>query len=153
MNAERVTLTLTLDPSWQDAARPAEDAGAFARRTVSAAAKAAGAPIVSAQVKRRSSRRREPLDQGTVIGQLVRALAGKAGDDLDPLVALAKLSRQLDDAMTAAAIEARRAGHSWTTIAGELGITRQGARQRWGKAAAAAGVDDAPAAAGQTVGD
>jgi hypothetical protein len=140
MSGELVTLAIRLDPSWREAARPAEDAGAYARRTVAAAAR--GTAIVSAQVKRRSARRREPLDQGAMIGKLIEALSAKAaGGDLDPLIALRRLSGQLDTAMTAAAVEARRAGHSWTTIAGELGVSRQAARQRWGRAAADAGLD------------
>lgn len=76
-----------------------------------------------------------------MIGKLIDALARRAaGGDLDPLAALYRLSAQLDDALAAGAIEARRAGHTWTTIAGELGITRQGARKRWAGVAAAAGV-------------
>lgn len=98
------------------------------------------------RARRRAARvKKEPLEQGAVIARLVDALAARTQDgDLDPLVALYSLQRQVDAAMTAAAVSARRAGHSWTTIAGELGVSRQAARQRWGKAAEAAGLSDAP---------
>lgn len=132
MSAERVTISCELPDGWT-----VRTLGNAVRRVL-------GVDADTLTVKRKAPpRRKEPIQQGAMIGQLVDALAGRAaGGDLDPLVALHKVSRQLDDAMTVAAIEARRAGHSWTTIAGELGVSRQAARQRWAKAAAAAGVDD-----------
>lgn len=113
----------------------------------------AGCADCARRARRRATRvKREPLDQGAVIAKLVDALGRRsAGGDLDPLLALYQLSRQVDDALAAAAVEARLAGHSWTTIAGELGVTRQAARQRWGKAAAAAGAVELSDAGG-TVG-
>lgn len=110
----------------------------------------AGCGTCARRERRRATRvKREPIEQGAVIGKLIDALVRRAAagtgahGDLDPLVALYALSRQVDDALAAAAVDARRAGHSWTTIAGELGVSRQAARQRWGRAVEAAGVVEA----------
>lgn len=93
----------------------------------------AGCPKCATRERRRATRvKREPMEQGAVIGKLLEALAQRAGNgDLDPLVALYRLDYQLNAALADAAVAARRAGHTWTTIAGELGVSRQAARQRW----------------------
>jgi hypothetical protein len=103
-----------------------------------------GCTSCARRARRRATRvKREPIEQGAVIGKLVDALSARtAGGDLDPLVALYAVSRQVELALAAAAVEARRAGHSWTTIAGELGVSRQAARQRWARYVADAGVAD-----------
>jgi aspartate aminotransferase-like enzyme len=58
-----------------------------------------------------------------------------AAGDIEAITGMAALSADLEDA-TRQAIAALRAdfGYSWADIAARLGITRQGAQQRWGTA-------------------
>lgn len=69
-----------------------------------------------------------------MIGRMVRALARRAGEgESFALAELVGLQAVLDEAIATAAKAAHDdAGFSWTEIAGELGISRQAARQRFG---------------------
>jgi hypothetical protein len=51
---------------------------------------------------------------------------------VEKLADLADEARSLDDRLTAAVRLARSAGASWSTIGHELGMTKQGAQQRYG---------------------
>lgn len=66
---------------------------------------------------------------------LRRQLAGlsaRASDgDTAPLVELQALAGEIDAALAASVSAARAAGHTWASIGGELGMTRQAAQQRW----------------------
>ncbi len=55
------------------------------------------------------------------------------GDTLAELRAAAAAQRDADGRIEAATRAARRAGASWGVIGAQLGITRQGARQRFEK--------------------
>jgi hypothetical protein len=55
-----------------------------------------------------------------------------AAGDIDALVDMAAMAEELEGAMRLAVVGLRRAGYSWGEIAVRLGITRQGAQQRWG---------------------
>jgi DNA-directed RNA polymerase specialized sigma24 family protein len=44
------------------------------------------------------------------------------------------LATDLDDALSQAVTGLRMAGYSWAEIAARLGVTRQAAQQRWGRA-------------------
>lgn len=55
-----------------------------------------------------------------------------AGGDIEGLRDLDALGRAWEAAMADAIRGLRGAGYSWTDIARQLGVTRQGAHQRWG---------------------
>lgn len=76
---------------------------------------------------------REAADFPPFIRRMLRAY-GRRVAECDPvdLAALVALRKDLDAAI-ATAVEGQRDRHSWTDIADALGITRQAARQRWGK--------------------
>ena len=61
-------------------------------------------------------------DDGYVVG---------GGDTLAELRAAAAARRDADSRIEAAAIRAHREGASWGVIGAQLGMTRQGARQRF----------------------
>ena len=56
-----------------------------------------------------------------------------AASDPTALRDLVAMRAALDEAIDDAAVELHAAGYSWTDIGRELGVTRQAARQRWGK--------------------
>lgn len=56
-----------------------------------------------------------------------------AAGDIDAITDMAAIAAELDDAIRQAVTGLRtRHGFSWADIALRLGITRQGAQQRWG---------------------
>ena len=55
-----------------------------------------------------------------------------ASGDIDALAEMAALADHLDAAIGDALTGLRAIGDSWADIAARLGITRQGAQQRWG---------------------
>jgi hypothetical protein len=65
--------------------------------------------------------------------RIVRAYGRRvAAGDIDALAGLAAMADQLDAAMQHGINGLRDAGYSWAQIGAQLGITRQGAQQRWG---------------------
>ena len=64
-----------------------------------------------------------------VIGAYSRRVA--AGD-IEAITTMAALADHLEDATRQAITGLRQIGYSWADIAMRLGITRQGAQQRWG---------------------
>jgi hypothetical protein len=57
-----------------------------------------------------------------------------AAGDIDAITAMTSIAAELDDATAEAMTGLRAAGFSWADIAARLGVTRQAAQQRWGKA-------------------
>ena len=55
-----------------------------------------------------------------------------AAGDIEAIGAMAALADDLDHAIRQAITGLRACGYSWAEIAARLGITRQGAQQRWG---------------------
>jgi len=55
-----------------------------------------------------------------------------AAGDIEAITAMANLAGHLEDATRTAITGLREFGYSWADIALRLGITRQGAQQRWG---------------------
>jgi hypothetical protein len=80
-------------------------------------------------------RRRDVVenDQFDAFAQrIVRAYARRVGaGDVEALTHLVALTHTLDDAIHHAVHGLRDFGYSWAEIAARLGITRQGAWQRW----------------------
>ena len=58
-----------------------------------------------------------------------------ASGDIEAITTMARLSGELEDAIRQAITGLRAYGYSWADIAMRLGITRQGAQQRWGTTA------------------
>lgn len=84
------------------------------------------------------SRKSGPVETSEYVGMLrrtIRALGRRVadGDPVD-LGAAVQLRAELDEVIRASVLEMRSSsGFSWQQIADELGITRQGAYQRFGK--------------------
>ena len=57
----------------------------------------------------------------------------KADDPMTELAITALEIRKLEDRLPYLVMQARDAGESWLAIGVALGITAQGAQQRWGK--------------------
>jgi hypothetical protein len=72
---------------------------------------------------------------GAMLERMIKAMARRAtGGELEALGVLRSLRWQIDAAIAEGAQGAHDAfGFSWTEIGNELGITRQAARQMYGK--------------------
>jgi hypothetical protein len=65
--------------------------------------------------------------------RVIRAYSRRvASGDIEAITAMAALADHLDEATRQAITGLRQSGYSWADIAMRLGITRQGAQQRWG---------------------
>ena len=65
--------------------------------------------------------------------RVIRAYSRRvAAGDIEAITDMARLADNLDDATRQAITGLRQFGYSWAVIALRLGITRQGAQQRWG---------------------
>ena len=65
--------------------------------------------------------------------RVIRAYSRRvASGDIEAITAMARLADHLEDATRQAITGLRDTGYSWADIALRLGITRQGAQQRWG---------------------
>jgi hypothetical protein len=60
-----------------------------------------------------------------------------AAGDIEAITTMANLADHLEDATRQAITGLRASGYSWADIALRLGITRQGAQQRWGDTSSA----------------
>jgi hypothetical protein len=67
--------------------------------------------------------------------RVLRAYARRvAGGDVEALTLMLGLSAEIDTAISQAVTGLREFGYSWAEIGARLGITRQAAWQRWGRA-------------------
>ena len=65
--------------------------------------------------------------------RVIRAYSRRvAAGDVEAISTMVRLSDELEDATRQAITGLRACGYSWADIAMRLGITRQGAQQRWG---------------------
>ncbi len=65
--------------------------------------------------------------------RVIRAYSRRvASGDIEAITTMAHLADHLEDATRQAITGLRESGYSWADIAMRLGITRQGAQQRWG---------------------
>jgi len=82
---------------------------------------------------KRSRRITENDEFAAFFQRILRAYGRRvAAGDIDALAGLAVMAGELDAAMQHGVNGLRDAGYSWAEIAARLGITRQGAQQRWG---------------------
>ena len=66
--------------------------------------------------------------------RVIRAYSRRvAAGDIEAITTMALLASHLEDATRQAITGLRQLGYSWADIALRLGITRQGAQQRWGE--------------------
>ena len=66
--------------------------------------------------------------------RVIRAYSRRvASGDIEAITAMSRLAIDLEDATRQAITGLRESGYSWADIAMRLGITRQGAQQRWGE--------------------
>ena len=66
--------------------------------------------------------------------RVIRAYSRRvASGDIEAIAAMNRLANDLEEATRQAITGLRGFGYSWADIAMRLGITRQGAQQRWGE--------------------
>ena len=75
----------------------------------------------------------ENSDYAKFAGRIMRAMARRAGGDVDFLPALREVQDQVDALMCAAVAACRDEGYSWAEIGSRLGVTRQAAHERYGR--------------------
>lgn len=91
--------------------------------------------VVSESTKpRRRVRERDALQFIASVARMIRAAGRRCADaDEVELAALLALRDEVDRAVDVAVAGMRERGHSWAWIGQGVGMTRQAARQRWGK--------------------
>jgi hypothetical protein len=87
--------------------------------------------------RRLTPKRRKPPAENDEYATFARRILAAysrriAAGDIDAITGMAALADNLDTAIRRAVTGLRKRGYSWAEIAARLGITRQGAQQRWG---------------------
>ena len=84
--------------------------------------------------RKRSRRYVENDDYAAFLRRAIRAYSRRVAiGDIDAITEMAALAADFDTALRDAITGLRAShGYSWAEIAARLGITRQGAQQRWG---------------------
>jgi hypothetical protein len=82
-------------------------------------------------------KRRRPVvendEYAAFVSRVIRAYSRRiARGDIDAITDMAAIAAEFDTAIRHAVTGLRARGYSWADIAARLGITRQGAQQRWG---------------------
>jgi len=86
---------------------------------------------------RRRGRVVENDEYAAFLRRVIRAYSRRvAAGDIEAIAAMNRLATDLEEATRQAITGLRGFGYSWADIAMRLGITRQGAQQRWGDAPA-----------------
>jgi hypothetical protein len=67
------------------------------------------------------------------VQRVLRAYSRRvASGDIEAITEMAAIAAEMDTAIRDAITGLRAHGYSWADIAARLGVTRQGAQQRWG---------------------
>lgn len=74
----------------------------------------------------------ENADYSKFMSRILRAMARRAADDIDALPMLLGAQAEVEALMQEAVDRCRASGYSWADIGARLGISRQGAQQRFG---------------------
>ena len=83
----------------------------------------------------RAARVRENDEYAAFARRVLRAYARRvATGDVEALTLMTDLSDEIDSAISQAVKGLREFGYSWAEIGSRLGVTRQAAQQRWGRA-------------------
>ena len=89
--------------------------------------------VNGALTPKRLRRAVENDEYAAFLRRVIRAYSRRvAAGDIEAITAMAALADDLQDATRRAITGLRAYGYSWADIAARLGITRQGAQQRWG---------------------
>jgi hypothetical protein len=84
---------------------------------------------------KRASKLVENDEYAAFARRVLRAYARRVADgDVEALALMLGLSAEIDSAISQAVTGLRAFGYSWAEIGSRLGITRQAAQQRWGRA-------------------
>jgi len=104
--------------------------------TTSSAASPAGQNTVkNLLTPNRAGRIVENDEYAAFARRVLRAYARRvATGDVEALTLMLGLSAEIDSAISQAVTGLREFGYSWAEIGSRLGITRQAAQQRWGRA-------------------
>ena len=71
---------------------------------------------------------------GAFARRILRAYSRRVGDgDVEALALMTGLADELDAAIAEAVKGLRKRGYSWAEIGSRVGVSRQGAQQRWGQ--------------------
>jgi hypothetical protein len=82
---------------------------------------------------KRRSRVVENDEYAAFLRRVIRAYSRRVAEgDIEAIAVMAALADDLEEATRQAITGLRGWGYSWADIAMRLGITRQGAQQRWG---------------------
>jgi hypothetical protein len=83
---------------------------------------------------KRRSRVVENDEYAAFLRRVIRAYSRRIAEgDIEAIGTMVNLADHLDTAIRQAITGLRKYGYSWADIALRLGITRQGAQQRWGE--------------------
>jgi hypothetical protein len=83
----------------------------------------------------RAVRVRENDEYAAFVRRVLRAYARRVADgDVEALILMTGLADEIDTAIGQAVTGLRAFGYSWAEIGTRLGVTRQAAQQRWGRA-------------------
>jgi len=81
---------------------------------------------------KRRSRIVENDEYAAFLRRVIAAYSRRVGEgDIEAIGSMVRLADELEDATRQAITSLRTYGYSWADIAMRLGITRQGAQQRW----------------------
>jgi hypothetical protein len=84
---------------------------------------------------KRPGRVRENDEYAAFARRVLRAYARRVADgDVEALTLMTDLADEIDTAISQAVKGLRGFGYSWAEIGSRLGVTRQAAQQRWGRA-------------------
>ena len=112
------------------AAKPSNDSPKNSRRS-SPAAQLTRPDSVKAELTPKCPCRQD--EYAAFVRRILRAYSRRvAAGDIEAITTMAALADHLEDATRQAVTGLREFGYSWADIALRLGITRQGAQQRWG---------------------
>ena len=91
-------------------------------------------PVKKPLTPKRPYRVVENDEYAAFLRRVIRAYSRRvASGDIEAITTMANLADRLEDATRQAITGLRAFGYSWADIAMRLGITRQGAQQRWGE--------------------
>jgi hypothetical protein len=103
--------------------------------TSSAASPAAQNTVKNPLTPNRAGRIVENDEYAAFARRVLRAYARRVADgDVEALILMTDLAHEIDTAISRAVTGLREFGYSWAEIGSRLGITRQAAQQRWGRA-------------------
>ena len=90
-------------------------------------------PVKKPLTPKRPYRVVENDEYAAFLRRVIRAYSRRvAAGDIEAIAAMNRLATDLEEATRQAITGLRGFGYSWADIAMRLGITRQGAQQRWG---------------------